>query len=122
MDTPSPFEAARARRSALAVVAPGSAHTARGLGFGLDGVAVLAQRLLIGLIVRTTFGEWYAVVANGGERHAPCCLAHLAQWFAAEQIGAPRLQATAGDPLGFLRRWRPCSLGMLGAAACAVTY
>lgn len=84
MNPPSPFEAARARRSALAVVAPGTAHTARGLGLGLDGVAILAKRLLIGLIVRATFGERYAVVADGGERHAPCRLAHLAQWFAAE--------------------------------------
>jgi hypothetical protein len=122
LDTPLPLADRAWPGSALAVVAPGAAHTARRLGLGLDRVAVITNRLLIGRVIRTAFGQWDAVIADGGERHAPSLLAWFAQRLAPEQISAHGLQPAAGDAFRFLGRCGPGLLRMPGTPAAAVTH
>ena len=85
-------------------------------------MALVAQALFVRLIVGTTFGHRFDVVALGGQGDAASCFAHGAQRRTGEQLSAHALQLAASSAFGGGDLLCPCGFGVLSAPARSVSH
>ena len=85
-------------------------------------MARMAQGLRVAIVVCATFSQRDDVIALRCQRGAALLLAQHTQRAAGKQGGTHGLQSPAGHTLGGGHWLGPLCLGMLGAAACAITH